>query len=167
MENQKEEIITSPELEVNDKKPAFLDKAEGDWTTDDAIEAKQYAQTLYGQKEHWKHKASKKEETPPEKKEELKKTNNDSPDDSWREKLELKVEGFSETEIDFIQRNGGKTSLNDPLVKQAIDTIREKSKAENAVITEDNKSDVEKKYSSDELKGMPTEELEKLLPKAN
>ena len=167
MENQVEEVITSPET-VDDKKPAFLDKKAEEWTTDDAIEATKYAQTVYGQKEHWKKKANHKEETPIEKpKEEITKNNDGNDESNWREKMELKTDGYSEKEIEFIQQNGGKKSLENPIVKEAISNIREQDKANNAVITDDNKSDVEKKYSPEQLEGMPVEELEKLLPKAN
>ena len=45
--------------------------------------------------------------------------------------------------------------------------MREKAKAESAVVDVDStKSDIEKKYTADQLKNMPLEELEKILPKA-
>lgn len=45
--------------------------------------------------------------------------------------------------------------------------MREKAKAESAVVDVDStKSDIEKKYTEDQLRNMPLEELEKLLPKS-
>ena len=83
------------------------------------------------------------------------------------ERLELRTEGFSDEEIDFLRPYGGKKALENPYVKSAIDIMREKAKAESAVVDVDStKSDIEKKYTADQLKNMPLEELEKILPKA-
>ena len=83
------------------------------------------------------------------------------------DRLELKTEGFSDQEIEFLKPYGGKKALENPFVKAAIDTIREKAKAESAVVDVDsNKSDIEKKYTNDQLMNMPLEELEKILPKS-
>jgi len=88
-------------------------------------------------------------------------------DTAWRERLELKVEGYKDDEIDFIQKNGGRKALENPIVKTAIDSIRTQRTAENAVVdTDTTKSDVERKYTPDQLRDMPVSELEKLLPKA-
>ena len=168
MENQlNEEVIT--QHDANNNKPEFLNKPEEEWTTDDAIEAKKYAQTLYAQKEHWRTKATTpKEETPKaEEQNNFNNNNNGNTDSPKLEKLELKIDGYSDEEIEFIQQIGGKKSLENPYVKQTIDNMREKKRAEEAVISDSgSKSDIEKKYSDSELRNMPIEELEKILPKA-
>jgi len=83
------------------------------------------------------------------------------------ERLELKTEGYNDSEIEFIKQNGGRKSLENPLVKEAIESMRAKARADSAVVDLDsNKSDVEKQYTEGQLKNMPLEELEKLVPKA-
>lgn len=82
-------------------------------------------------------------------------------------RLELKTDGYSEDAINFIQRNGGREALKDPHVKAAIDLIQEQKRAENSVITnETSKSDIERKFTNEELNAMSAEELDKILPKA-
>lgn len=88
-------------------------------------------------------------------------------DKDWRERMELKVMGHQDDEIDFLMRNGGKKALDDPFVKQTISNMQTQRKAEIAAVdTDANKSDIEQKYTADQLKGMSTTELEKILPKA-
>ena len=88
-------------------------------------------------------------------------------DDKWREKMELKTDGYSEEEITFIQQNGGRGAIDNPFVKAALESIRGQKKAEAAQVAgEAPKSDVEKQYTDAQLREMKTEDLEKLLPKA-
>lgn len=83
------------------------------------------------------------------------------------EKLELRTKGYSDDEINFLKPYGGEKALENPYVKQALEIMREKAQAEKAVVDVDGgKSDIEKKYTDDQLKNMPIDELEKLLPKA-
>ena len=90
-----------------------------------------------------------------------------SEDTAWKERIELKTDGYSDKEIDFIQKNGGRAGLEDPFVKAAVETIRGQSKAEQAQVAgEAPKSEIEKQYTDAQLKDMPTAELEKILPKA-
>lgn len=90
-----------------------------------------------------------------------------APSDERFERLELKTEGFTDEEIEFIKPYGGKKALDNPYIKTALETMREKHKAENAVVDVDtNKSDIEKKFTEDQLRNLPLDELEKLLPKA-
>lgn len=125
-------------------------------------------QTLKAQKEHWKQKATKVNEEPskPEKVEIKSEAN---PDIEKRlEKIELTAKGYSDEEIKFIQSNGGKSSLENTFVKAAIEKIREQQKAEQASVeTESSKSDIEKKYTTSQLKTMSAEELKKILPHAD
>lgn len=86
---------------------------------------------------------------------------------SWQEKIELKTDGYSEEEISFIQKNGGRKALDNPFVKSAIDAMREKNRAESAVVdVNSGGTDLERKYTNEQLSQMPLDELEKLLPKA-
>jgi hypothetical protein len=86
---------------------------------------------------------------------------------AWKERMELKTEGYSEEEIAFIQQSGGRKALENTYVKSAIDAMRAQKKSEEAIVeTTGGKSDIEKQYTPQQLKDMPTAELEKLLPKA-
>ena len=90
-----------------------------------------------------------------------------APSDERFERLELKTEGFTDEEIEFIKPYGSKKALENPYIKTALETMREKRKAESAVVDVDtNKSDIEKKFTEDQLKNLPLDESEKLLPKA-
>lgn len=99
----------------------------------------------------------------------LKKTNSDlkdMPDDIDKkfEKLELKTEGYNEDEIEFLSQYGGKKALSNPIIKTALETLREKAKAENAVVdSSENTSSIEKKYTEAQLKAMSPDELEELI----
>jgi len=87
-----------------------------------------------------------------------------SRDDEWREKMELKVAGYDDKEVEFLLRNGGKKAVDDVFVKNAISAMREQKKAENAAVDDSgSKSDIERKYTMEQLKEMPTAELEKVL----
>lgn len=160
MEN---EPIENNELEEIVEESIEEPVATTDLTVDDYNELKKKLQTAIAQKEHWRKKATTpKEEVAPKP---LQTTAN--ADDAWRERLELKVEGYKDDEIDFIQKNGGRKALENPIVKTAIESIRTQRQAESAVIdTDTTKSEVERKYTQDQLRDMPVSELEKLLPKA-
>lgn len=87
-------------------------------------------------------------------------------DDKY-DRLDLKISGHSDEAINFLMKNGGKESLSNPYVKSAIDAINDQKKAEQAVTSnETTKSDVERKFSQDEIAAMSPEELYKILPKA-
>lgn len=82
-------------------------------------------------------------------------------------RLELKTEGYTEDSISFLEKVGGREALKDPHVKAAIDSIQEQKKAEAAVTAnETSKSDIERKFSQEEMNAMSAEELYKILPKA-
>ena len=93
------------------------------------------------------------------------KTTSDNPDLQSRfEKLELKSEGYNDQESEFILQYGGKKALENPIVKTALEVMREKAQAEKAVVdTTNSGGDIEKKFTTEQLKEMPLEELEKLL----
>lgn len=88
-------------------------------------------------------------------------------DAAWRERMELKTEGYSDEEIAYIQQSGGRKALENSYVKATIDTMRAQKKAEAAAVdTAAGKSEIEKQFTNDQLRDMPTAELEKILPKA-
>jgi len=84
------------------------------------------------------------------------------------EVIELRLDGYSKEEVSFIVKNGGRKALTDnSFVKVAIDKIREQKDAEKAIPEMDsNKSDIERKYTTEQLRTMPLKDLEKILPHA-
>lgn len=89
----------------------------------------------------------------------------DTPQDNERyERLELKIDKYSDEEIDFIMQNGGRKSLDNKLVKSAIEAQRKFVKSEGATPSGSGKSPVFQKFTERDLKNMPLEELEKIIP---
>lgn len=81
------------------------------------------------------------------------------------ERLTLKVDGYNDDEIAKIMELGGLKSLSNPLVKKAVDIMREERKAESAQVDTDGAtSDFSRKYSEADLRKMSASELEKILP---
>lgn len=82
---------------------------------------------------------------------------------------DLRLDGYTRDEVAFIMKNGGRKSLeSDPFVKTAIAQIREQRKAEAAIPAIDTgKSEIERKYTQEQLANMSAEELYKILPKSN
>lgn len=81
------------------------------------------------------------------------------------ERLTLKVDGYNDEEIAEVMKLGGLKALDNPLVKKAIESMREDRQAENAQVTDGGaKSDFSRKYSPQDLRKMSSEELEKILP---
>jgi len=87
-------------------------------------------------------------------------------DADWRERVELKTDGYLEEDVNFIMKNGGRSALSDPYVKGALEKRAEERKAEAGAIDHDDtaKSDIERRYSEAELRAMPVDKLEKILP---
>lgn len=81
------------------------------------------------------------------------------------ERLELKTDGYSDREIDFILKNGGKEAVSDEMVNAAIETMRAKDKAESATPDSTGKSPIFKRYTADDVANMPLDELEKMIPR--
>jgi len=83
-------------------------------------------------------------------------------------RLEMRIDGYSDEAIAFAMKNGGKESLNDPYVKAAIEAIQEQKRAEQATVaSETSKSDIERKFTQEEIAAMSPEEMYKILPKAS
>lgn len=85
------------------------------------------------------------------------------------EVTDLRLDGYSKDEVKFIMQNGGRKALEEnTFVKVAIEKIREQKKAEAAIPDmESNKSEVERKYTQEQLSKMSAEELYKILPKSS
>lgn len=87
------------------------------------------------------------------------------------EEMKLYREGYDEKQIEFIMHNGGRKVLEDKNspVSVAISALREQAKAEDAANrTQEGSqlSEVERKFTPEQLANMPTAELEKVLPHA-
>jgi hypothetical protein len=84
------------------------------------------------------------------------------------EVTDLRLDGYSKDEVKFIMNNGGRKALEDnTFVKVAIEKIREQKKAEQAIPAEETgKSEIERKYTQEQLRNMSADELYKILPKA-
>lgn len=88
-------------------------------------------------------------------------------DTKWRERMELKVDGYDEEAIDFIQKNGGKKSLENPYITKAIEAMREQRAAEKATIDEGSKSQTEKRFTQKEFAKLSASEQLKVLSELN
>lgn len=90
-----------------------------------------------------------------------------------REELNLRLDGYTDEEVDFIVRNGGKKELDNPnsIVSIAVKTRKEQREAEIAASktasARSGSSDVEIKYTPEQMSKMSLKELEAILPKAN
>lgn len=88
-------------------------------------------------------------------------------DAAWKEKMELRTEGYSDAEIDYIQTSGGRKALESPYTKAAIKTMRDEAAATTAAVeTTAGKSDVEKTHTDEQLRSMSADQLAAILPKA-
>jgi hypothetical protein len=86
--------------------------------------------------------------------------------------IDLRIDGYTREDADFILRNGGRKALDDAnsYVSIAIKARREQRLSEEAASqTSQNSSqlsEVERKYTPEQLKNMSAKELEKILPHA-
>jgi hypothetical protein len=86
------------------------------------------------------------------------------------EVVDLRLDGYSKSEVEFIMRNGGRKTLEDSnsLAAIAIKAARDQRKAEeesSKVRTTSGGSAIERKYTPEQLRNMSSQDLEKLLPK--
>ena len=80
------------------------------------------------------------------------------------ERLTLKVDGYNDEEISKIMELGGVKALQNPLVKKAVEVMRQERQAENAQVDTDGAmSAFSRKYSEADLRKMSSTELEKIL----
>lgn len=91
-------------------------------------------------------------------------TINKSSDDAWKQKMELKVEGYNDEEVDLIMKNGGKAALEDKYIKTAIEAVRTQKAAESAMLgNEGGKSSPGSGFSPNEFAKLSAEEQLKQL----
>jgi hypothetical protein len=86
--------------------------------------------------------------------------------------LDLRLDGYTKEEAKFILNNGGRKVLEDPthFVTIALNTKREQTKAEaeaSKAADTTGMSEVERKYTTEQLQNMTAEELAKILPHAD
>ncbi len=88
-----------------------------------------------------------------------------SGDDRLKE-LELKIDGYSKDEIEFVKELGF-DKLDNPVVQKTLEVMRKERKSKEADSAVSNKSLVYKKYTEADLKNLSVAELRKILPHAN
>ena len=86
------------------------------------------------------------------------------------EVVDLRLDGYSKQEVEWSIKNGGRKVLDDPnsFVTIAIKAQREQKAAENAanqVSSNIGLSEVERKYTREQLAAMSVKELEAILPR--
>jgi hypothetical protein len=86
------------------------------------------------------------------------------------EVVDLRLDGYSKDDVQFIMKNGGRKTLEDKnsYVSIAINARKEQARAEaeaNKVVDTSGHSEIERKYTTDQLKNMSKEELAKILPR--
>lgn len=121
--------------------------------------------------EYWKNRALKAENAvvKNKKKEKQEKqapeqiTSNQSDTEERIERIEMKAEGWSEDQIEFLMKVGGKAALKDENVKNYAQTIGKQQEAEEAVPESHDKSGTSQQISNEEWKQMSWEEKRKYL----
>lgn len=92
-------------------------------------------------------------------------------DEKIWEVAEMIQQGYTRADAEFIQTNGGKEALKDPnsYVSVALRALHEQRKAEQAAseTTSSGISEIERKYTPEQLKNMSIADLEKILPHAD
>ncbi len=88
------------------------------------------------------------------------------------EVVDLRLDGYSKQEVEWIMKNGGRKVLDDAnsLVSIAIKAQREQKAAENAanqVSSTVGLSEIERKYTREQLAAMSVKELEAILPRSS
>lgn len=88
------------------------------------------------------------------------------------EVVDLRLDGYSKKEVEWIMLNGGRKVLDDPnsLVSIAIKAQREQLAAEQAASganSDQGLSEIERKYTPEQLRNMSVKDLEAILPHAN
>lgn len=85
------------------------------------------------------------------------------------EAVDLRLDGYSKQEVDFILKNGGRKAIEDPnsFVSLAIKTRKEQTQAEieASKTSRSGGTDTIKGYTPEQIANMSSKELEKLLPR--
>ncbi len=94
---------------------------------------------------------------------------NSSKESERMDRMELRQDGYAPEVIDEIMKLGGKSALDNPILKKSADELQEAHVAEKAANDLDGgpNSVGETKLTNDDLKEMSSEEMEKVLPHAN
>lgn len=93
-------------------------------------------------------------------------TQSDLPNETV-ERLTLKVDGYNDEEVAEIMKLGGIKALQNPIVKKAVERMREDRALESAQVTEGGQqSDITRKYSLADLRKMSAKEIEEKLTSA-
>jgi hypothetical protein len=87
------------------------------------------------------------------------------------EVVDLRLDGYTKQDVEFIMKNGGRKALEDKnsYTAIAINARKAQAKAEaeaNKVVDTSGQSEFERKYTPEMLKNMTKEELKKILPHA-
>ncbi len=87
------------------------------------------------------------------------------------EVVDLRLDGYSKADVEFIMKNGGRKALEDKnsYTSIAINARKEQAKAEaeaNKIQDTSGMSEVERKYTPEMMKNMSAAELKKILPHA-
>lgn len=87
------------------------------------------------------------------------------------EVVDLRLDGYTKQDVDFIMKNGGRKALEDKnsYTAIAINARKEQARAEaeaNKVVDTTGMSEIERKYTPEMLKNMSVEELKKIVPHA-
>ena len=151
MENE-EQLEAAVETEQSDVE---VDLPDYDTLATQLAEEKKRSKTFEAQKNRYKEKLEKAGNV-------TKEVPSQVPDlDKKLERLELKTEGYSDQEIEFISQYGGKKALDNPILKAAIEKVREEEKLAKATkIKSGGSSSKEKTYSEEDLNNMPLDKLE-------
>lgn len=80
-------------------------------------------------------------------------------------KVKLQQKGYTEAEIEFLDKVGGEEALSNEFVKSAIDQMRAKRKSEEAEPDGTGRSGVFKKYSEAEVSRMSEKQLREMIEK--
>lgn len=107
-------------------------------------------------------KAEKQAKKEPESSKEDKAENQGQPYEDKIARLEMKIQGYSDDEIDIINELGGVKSLNNPVVKKAVEVFREEREKAKALNIEGvGGSGSAREYSPNEIANMSAEEYRK------
>src|SRR5438067_698522 len=79
--------------------------------------------------------------------------------DEKYDRLELKTDGYSSDEVETIMELGGPKALTNPIVKEAIVSLRKKAKSQDATPSGTAKSPIYQKFTERDLRTMPLAEL--------
>jgi hypothetical protein len=87
------------------------------------------------------------------------------------EVVDLRLDGFSKQDVEFIMKNGGRKALEDKnsYTSIAINARKEQAKAEaaaNKTVDTSGMSELERKYTPEMMKNMTAKELKNILPHA-